>query len=151
MCMVIQNKQSSVSAMNGRTKMVRTGVLKILEHRWATGFVFKLNKIVSFFGVQNAFLPFEQLSFKKKFYWSIQLIYSVLDSGVLQNDSVIHIHIFILFQILFPYRLSQNIKQSPLCYTIGPCWLSILHIQQCLYVNSKLLVHPFPHHTFPLW
>ena len=34
----------------------------------------------------------------------------VLLSGVQQNDSVIHIHIFVLFQILFSYRLSQNIE-----------------------------------------
>ena len=33
----------------------------------------------------------------------------MLVSGVEQSDSVIHIHIFILFQILFSYRLSQNI------------------------------------------
>ena len=29
----------------------------------------------------------------------------VLISGVQQSDSVIHIHVSILFQILFPYRL----------------------------------------------
>ena len=33
-----------------------------------------------------------------------------------------------LFQILFPFRFSQNIEQSPLCCTAGPCWLSILNI-----------------------
>ena len=33
----------------------------------------------------------------------------------------------ILFQILFPYRLLQNIEYSSLCYTLGPCWLAILH------------------------
>ena len=38
------------------------------------------------------------------------MIYSVvLVSGVQQSDSVIHIHISILFQILFPYRLLQII------------------------------------------
>ena len=25
------------------------------------------------------------------------------------------------FQILFPYRLLQNIEYSSLCYTVGPC------------------------------
>ena len=34
----------------------------------------------------------------------------VLVSGVEQNDSVIHVHIFILFQILFLYRLLKNIE-----------------------------------------
>ena len=33
----------------------------------------------------------------------------VLVSGVQQSDSVIHIHISILFQILFPCRLLHNI------------------------------------------
>ena len=36
----------------------------------------------------------------------VELIYNVVSvSGVQPSDSVIHIHIFILFQILFPYRL----------------------------------------------
>ena len=47
----------------------------------------------------------------------------VLVSGVQRSDSVIHVSI--LFQILFPFRLLQNIEQSSLCYTVGPCWLSI--------------------------
>ena len=39
------------------------------------------------------------------------MIYNVvLVSGVQQSDSVIHIHISPLFQILFPYRLLQNIE-----------------------------------------
>ena len=28
---------------------------------------------------------------------------------------------------LFPYRLWQNIEYTSLCYTVGPCWLSILN------------------------
>ena len=44
-------------------------------------------------------------------------------SDVQQSDSVIHICVFILFQILFPFRLLHNIVQSSLCYTVGPCWL----------------------------
>ena len=39
-----------------------------------------------------------------------------------------HRHIFILFKILFLYRLSQNFEQSSLCYPVGPCQLSILYI-----------------------
>ena len=61
------------------------------------------------------------------------LIYNVVFvSGVQHSDSVIHIHIYILFQILFPYRLSQNIEYSSLRYTVGPC-LSILCIVVCIY------------------
>ena len=52
----------------------------------------------------------------------------VLVSDVQQSGSVIHIHVSILFQILFPFRLLQNIEQSSLCYTVGPCWLSVLNI-----------------------
>ena len=53
-------------------------------------------------------------SFFKNFI-RIQLIYNImLISGVLQSDSDIYIHIFILFQILCPYKLLQNIEQSSL-------------------------------------
>ena len=52
----------------------------------------------------------------------------MLVSGVQQSDSVTHIHVCILFQILFPFRLLWNIEQSSLCHTVGPCCLSILNI-----------------------
>ena len=48
----------------------------------------------------------------------------------------IYIYICILFQILFPYRLLQNIEYSLLCYTVGPCWLSILYIVVCIYYSQ---------------
>ena len=49
-----------------------------------------------------------------------------------------HTHIYIykyplLFQILFPNRLLQSIEKSFLCYTLCPCWLSILYIAVCIY------------------
>ena len=44
-------------------------------------------------------------------------------------SKVIHIE-YILFKILFPYRLLQNIEYSSLCYTVDSCWLSILNIAQ---------------------
>ena len=43
-----------------------------------------------------------------------------------------YIYISILFQILFPFSLLQNIEQSSLCYTVDPCWLSILNILVCI-------------------
>ena len=50
------------------------------------------------------------------------MIYSVVFvSGVKQSDLVIHIHMSIPFQILFPYRLLQNIEYSSLCYRVDPC------------------------------
>ena len=39
----------------------------------------------------------------------------VLVSGVQQSDSVIHIY---LFQVIFPYRLLQNIEYSSLLYLL---------------------------------
>ena len=64
----------------------------------------------------------------------VYLIYSV--SGTQYSDSVIHyicmyIHIYILFQIIFHYSLLQDIEYRSLCYTVGPCWLSILNIAVC--------------------
>ena len=55
----------------------------------------------------------------------------VIVSGVQQSDSVIHIRISILLKILFPFKLLYNIEQTSLCYTVGPCWLSILNIAVC--------------------
>ena len=45
----------------------------------------------------------------------------ILVSGVQQSDSVSHIHVSILFQILFPFRLLQSIEWSSMCYTVSPC------------------------------
>ena len=53
----------------------------------------------------------------------------MLVSGVQQNDSVIHISI--LFQISFPFRLLQSTERSSLCYTVGLCWLSLSNIAMC--------------------
>ena len=62
---------------------------------------------------------------------SIQLIYNVmLVSSVQQSDSAPHIHVSILFQILFPCRLLWNSQYSSPCYTVGPYWL--FYIQQCV-------------------
>ena len=51
----------------------------------------------------------------------------LLDSSVQQSNTVIHIQV----SILLPFRLLKNIEQSSLCYTVGPCWLSILNIAGC--------------------
>ena len=61
----------------------------------------------------------------------------MLVAGVQQSDSVMHIQVSILLQILFPFRLLQNIGQSSLCYTVGPCWL--FYTQQCVHVMSSAL------------
>ena len=51
----------------------------------------------------------------------------VLASGMQQSGSTIHIHLF-FFKILSLFKFLQNIEQSSHCYTVGPCWLSILNI-----------------------
>ena len=64
----------------------------------------------------------------------------LLVSGIQRSDSntythiyiYTHTHTYILFQIIFSYSLLQNIEYSSLCYTVGPCWLSILYI--CVYM-----------------
>ena len=48
-------------------------------------------------------------------------------SGEQQGDSAIHTHVSILPQTPLPSRLPHNIEPSSLCYTVGPCWLSILN------------------------
>ena len=49
----------------------------------------------------------------------------MLISALQQSDSVVCI--YILFHILFHDSLSQDAEYSSLCYTVGPCSLSILY------------------------
>ena len=53
-----------------------------------------------------------------------------------------YIHMYPFFPKL-PSRLPHNIKHSSLCWTVGPCWLSILN-RQCVHVHPKLPNCPFP-------
>ena len=75
------------------------------------------------------------LSFSESFIF-YQSIVSYNDLGVYQTDSNKHIYkdiyIYILFQILFHYRLLQDTEYSSLCYTGGPCCLPILYIVVCI-------------------
>ena len=56
-----------------------------------------------------------------------------------------NIHVSVLFQILFPLKLLQNIEQSCLCFTTGPCWLSILNMAVCTcqFQTPSLSIPPF--------
>ena len=69
------------------------------------------------------FFIFIFIIFKFLFYIGVYFIYNfLLASGVQQSDSVIHIHISILFQSIFPFRLLQNVEQSSLSrVTVGHC------------------------------
>ena len=75
------------------------------------------------------------------------MIYNI----VLVSDSVIHIHISILFQILLPFRLLQNIEQSSLFYTVGPCWLSILNTVVCMRWEDPLEEGTATHSSILAW
>ena len=55
----------------------------------------------------------------------------VIASGEQRRDSAIHIHVSILPQTLLPSRLPHNIKQGSLCYSVSPCWPSILNTAVC--------------------
>ena len=49
-----------------------------------------------------------------------------------KKDSIVHVYVCIFPQTPFPSRQTRNIEQSSLCRTVGPCWLSILHIAVCV-------------------
>ena len=50
---------------------------------------------------------------------------------VVMRDSAIHTHVAILSLTSLPSRLPHSTEQSSMCYTVGPCWLSILNIAAC--------------------
>ena len=60
--------------------------------------------------------------------------------------------VYILFQILFPCRLLQNVEYSSLCYTVGTCWLPILYIvvYTCSSQTPDLSLPAFPLENFSL-
>ena len=58
-------------------------------------------------------------------------------------------NIYIIFQILFYYRLLQDIEYNSLCYMVGPCCLPILYIVVgvCLsQTPNGILWQDFEHH-----
>ena len=69
----------------------------------------------------------------------------VLVSGIQQSDSAIYIHASTLFQIIFPFRLLQNIEQH-FCAILGPCWLSKYSSVYMSIANSQFIPAP----TYPL-
>ena len=64
-------------------------------------------------------------------------------SGEQQRDTAVHTLVSILLQTPLPFRLPHNIEQSSLCYSVGPCWLSILNTVY-VHVDFKLPNYPFP-------
>ena len=76
------------------------------------------------------------------FFWSIVGLQCFRCTS--QWFSYTYIYISILFQILFHYRLLQDIEYSSLCHTVGPCWLSILYIVVCICHSQILNLSPPP-------
>ena len=85
-----------------------------------------------------------QIAFYILFYCGVQLMNNILlVSGVQQSDSVIHIYVSIVFQILFPFRLLHNIEQSSLCVAKDLVTYAF-QIQQCIRVHPKLPSYSSP-------
>ena len=55
-------------------------------------------------------------------------------SAIQQSESVVCIHISLLFKISFPFKSPQSIEQSSLSETEGSQWLPVLHIASVLYI-----------------
>ena len=79
----------------------------------------------------------EKSKIKNLFYCSKDL-QCVLISTIQQSDSVIYRHTHThththtqSFSYFFHYGLSQGIEYISLCYTVGPCCLSVLFITVC--------------------
>ena len=49
------------------------------------------------------------------------------------NYTCICTNIYSFFYILFHCRLLQDVEYNSLCYTVGPCWLSVLYIVACIF------------------
>ena len=78
----------------------------------------------------------------------------VIVSGVRQSDSVTRIHVSILFKILFPSKPLLITEQSSLCYTVGPCWLSVLNIAVCTcqsHLSAQVTISSFSKSGLPLF
>ena len=72
----------------------------------------------------------------------------VLVSSEWQSDSVIYIHASILFQIVFPIRLLQNIEQSSLSCTVGTCQTSLSFESQLCQLLAMVPLDDIPNSCF---
>ena len=76
--------------------------------------------------------------------WSIIDLHCVLTSRIQRNESVY----LYTFQILFHYRLWQNIEYDSLGSTVGPCWLPIFYMVVCISIFWTLLLNS---KSIPRW
>ena len=105
-------------------------------------------------------LKLKCLKFFKILYWSIVDLQCCV-SFRCTAKWIMYAYTYIYsFSDLFPYKLLQNIEYSSLCYTVGPCWLSLLHMkvkvaQSCLNLSMEFSRHeywsglPFPSPHLP--
>ena len=96
------------------------------------------------------------MSFKKLLYWSVVGLLCCVSFCCTAKHFTCTCR-YILFHILFHHGLSQDFEYSSLCYTVGPCCLSISVWMPLLI--PKLRLHPSPSlhplkllvvHTLPL-
>ena len=78
--------------------------------------------------------------------WYQFLLYSKMPQSFIHAYIYIciHTHTHILF-LIFHHVLSQEIGYSSLCYTLGPCCLSILSVIVCIYQPQT----PCSSHSLP--
>ena len=96
----------------------------------------------------SAWVFFFLYMFAKVYFLKIEVyIYIVVLISAIQQSDYSYIHVCILFNILFHYGLSQDVEYSSLCYTLGPCCLSILYklVLHLLTPTSQYI--PLSNHT----
>ena len=52
----------------------------------------------------------------------------VLVVGVQQRDSLVHIYVSLLLKIFSRLGYYRVLNRVLPCYTVGPCWLSVVYI-----------------------
>ena len=71
-------------------------------------------------------------------------------SGEQERDSALHTHVSTLPLTPLPSRLPCNLKQSSVCYTVGPCWF--IHLKySSVYMSIQTLQLSLPSILPPLW
>ena len=79
-----------------------------------------------------------------KFYSGVQLINKQYDNFRWTAKGLSHTYTHIHSpQMPLPSELSHNIAQRSMCYTIGPCWLSILNTAVCTSLSQTPELHLF--------
>ena len=94
------------------------------------------------------FSHFVAYFFKFIFYWSIVELQRCVNYCCTAKW-LSYTHIYILSHILFHYGLSQDIEYSSLCYTVGPCCLSILYIP--VFICQSQTPNPTLSYPLPTW